>query len=170
MGAAEQQRSGARQEPRHAPQLGAGRHVAWGAHALACACVAHGSPASPLHFPGCRELLLPTHALHPTSTAPPPLQPPSTAHPQAQGPPPNERRRAPSLPTPPPVPLPARLQGNAYAGLGDWAAAAENYGRATQLAPAFAFAQENRALALYQLGQDNRAIKEMRWAVEGGVD
>lgn len=52
--------------------------------------------------------------------------------------------------------------GNAYAGLGDWEAAAENYGRATQLAPAFAFARENRALALYQLGQDNAAIKEMR--------
>ncbi|PSC75669.1 TPR repeat-containing [Micractinium conductrix] len=52
--------------------------------------------------------------------------------------------------------------GNASAGAGDWAAAAEYYGKATQLAPAFAFARGNRALALYQLGQDNAAIKEMR--------
>jgi tetratricopeptide (TPR) repeat protein len=52
--------------------------------------------------------------------------------------------------------------GNASAGSGDWAAAAEYYGRAAQLAPAFSFAQANRALALYQLGQDNKAIKEMR--------
>lgn len=52
--------------------------------------------------------------------------------------------------------------GNANAGSGDWAAAAEYYGRAAQLAPAFSFAQANRALALYQLGQDNKSIKEMR--------
>lgn len=63
---------------------------------------------------------------------------------------------------------PPSLQGNAYAGLGDWEAAAENYGRATQLAPAFAFARENRALALYQLGQDNAAIKEMRCGLGRG--
>lgn len=58
--------------------------------------------------------------------------------------------------------------GNACTGTGDWGEAAEYYGRAAQLAPAFSFALANRALALYQLGQDNRAIKEMRCGGVGG--
>lgn len=52
--------------------------------------------------------------------------------------------------------------GNSRAGQGDWAEAARCYGRAAALAPAFSFAAANEALALYQLGQDNMAIKQMR--------
>lgn len=62
-----------------------------------------------------------------------------------------------------PAPLPRNNLGNASAGLGDWQAAADCFGRAAALAPAFSFAAANEALARYQLGQDNRAIKQMRW-------
>lgn len=53
--------------------------------------------------------------------------------------------------------------GNTNAGMGDWQAAADCFGRAAALAPAFSFAAANEAVARYQLGQDNRAIKQMRW-------
>jgi len=52
--------------------------------------------------------------------------------------------------------------GNATAGAGDWAAAEPFYARATELAPQFSFAFANRAVALYQSGKDNVAIKELR--------
>ncbi len=44
----------------------------------------------------------------------------------------------------------------------DWTAAAEYYTNAVSLAPNFAFAAGNRALALYQLRQDDNAFRELR--------
>ncbi|KAK9817700.1 hypothetical protein WJX72_000888 [[Myrmecia] bisecta] len=52
--------------------------------------------------------------------------------------------------------------GNASGGLGRWKEAVEYYGKAAVLAPAFSFAVANRALAMYQLGQTNESIREMR--------
>ena len=51
-----------------------------------------------------------------------------------------------------------------------WKDAAQFYGRASDLAPAFSFAAANRALALYQLGerdasQSDQAVREMRCAL-----
>ena len=43
-------------------------------------------------------------------------------------------------------------RGNARMGALDFKGAAEDYGRATQLAPAFAFAAANRSIALYAAG------------------
>ena len=43
--------------------------------------------------------------------------------------------------------------GNAEAGAGDWAAAAEHYGRAAQLAPQFSFAQARRGRGAGGAGQ-----------------
>ncbi len=48
---------------------------------------------------------------------------------------------------------------NCAAGLGKWGEAVDCYSRAAQLAPAFAFASANRALALYQLGQKDQSIR-----------
>ena len=50
---------------------------------------------------------------------------------------------------------------------GRWGDAAQFYGKASDLAPAFSFAAANRALALYQLGeadppQSDQAVREMR--------
>ncbi len=54
-----------------------------------------------------------------------------------------------------------------------WEEAVEYYTKAVALAPAFSFAVANRALAMYQLGRTNEAIKEYRsllrrWAGAGG--
>ena len=50
---------------------------------------------------------------------------------------------------------------------GNYEEAARFYQRATQLAPAFSFAAANRTLALYQAGQTNEAMREMRCARTG---
>ncbi len=52
--------------------------------------------------------------------------------------------------------------GNAQAGLGQWKEAATCYGTAARLAPEFSFAAANKALALYQLGETDTAVREMR--------
>ena len=52
--------------------------------------------------------------------------------------------------------------GNAEAGVGDWEAASEHYGRAAKIAPQFAFASANKALADYQLGRDDDALRTIR--------
>jgi tetratricopeptide (TPR) repeat protein len=44
-------------------------------------------------------------------------------------------------------------------GAGRWGDAVEYYGKAAALAPTFSFAAANRALALYQLGQREPAIR-----------
>lgn len=43
-----------------------------------------------------------------------------------------------------------------------WEDAVQYYSRAISLAPSFSFAVANRALAMYQLGRSNEAIKEYR--------
>jgi hypothetical protein len=43
-----------------------------------------------------------------------------------------------------------------------WRDAAEFYGKAVALAPAFSFAAANRALALYQLHETDASMREMR--------
>ncbi len=53
-------------------------------------------------------------------------------------------------------------RGNAYAGKQDWENALKNYDRAAELDPKFAFARANSALVRYQLGQDNRALREIK--------
>lgn len=52
--------------------------------------------------------------------------------------------------------------GNANMGLSNWSDAANYFEKAMILAPQFSFAAANRAIALYQLGEENRAIKEFR--------
>lgn len=52
--------------------------------------------------------------------------------------------------------------GNASAGLGRWHDAAEFYGKAAALAPEFAFSAANKAVALFQLGETNESMREMR--------
>ncbi|KFM29193.1 Endoplasmin-like protein [Auxenochlorella protothecoides] len=52
--------------------------------------------------------------------------------------------------------------GNAHAGAGRYAEALAYYDGAVQLAPAFSFAAANKALALYQLEQDELSLHEMR--------
>lgn len=57
--------------------------------------------------------------------------------------------------------------GNASAGLQRWGDAAEFYGKAATLSPAFSFAAANKALATYQLGEKDpkntdEALREMR--------
>ncbi|GFH25619.1 TPR_REGION domain-containing protein [Haematococcus lacustris] len=47
-------------------------------------------------------------------------------------------------------------------GMGQWQEALAYYSKAVELAPGFSFASANRALALYQLGQAEQAIREMR--------
>lgn len=46
--------------------------------------------------------------------------------------------------------------------MGNWDDARFNYDRAAELAPNFSFAAANLALADYQLGFKNEAIKSMR--------
>lgn len=48
------------------------------------------------------------------------------------------------------------------AGLGRWDEAVQYYSKAYQISPEFSFAAANRALALYQVGQADQAI---RWAL-----
>eukprot|EP00210_Caulerpa_lentillifera_P004858 g4638.t1 len=52
--------------------------------------------------------------------------------------------------------------GNAYAGKGEWSISAKYYGRAASLAPEFAFASANEALALYQTGDEEEALRLIR--------
>ena len=52
--------------------------------------------------------------------------------------------------------------GNASAGLGRWKDAAEFYGKAASLAPEFAFPAANKAVAMFQLGETNESMREMR--------
>ena len=51
---------------------------------------------------------------------------------------------------------------NAKAGLGEWEAAIADYKKSAEIAPNFAFARANYALALYETGQTDKAIREMR--------
>lgn len=60
--------------------------------------------------------------------------------------------------------------GNASAGLGRWKDAEQYYGRAASLAPSFSFAAANRALALYQLGETEASIREMRTLLRRYMD
>ena len=55
-------------------------------------------------------------------------------------------------------------QGNSTAQLGDWAGAAECFAKAAALAPEFSFAAANHALAAYQIGQTDSAVREMTYA------
>ena len=48
-------------------------------------------------------------------------------------------------------------RGNAEAGLGNWEKAIADYRTAADLAPNFAFARANYAIALYQDGQTDEA-------------
>lgn len=52
--------------------------------------------------------------------------------------------------------------GNASAGLGRWKDAKEFYGKAASLAPEFAFSVANKAVAMFQLGETNESMREMR--------
>lgn len=52
--------------------------------------------------------------------------------------------------------------GNASAGLGRWQDAKEFYGKAASLAPEFAFSVANKAVAMFQLGETNESMREMR--------
>ena len=55
--------------------------------------------------------------------------------------------------------------GNASAGLGRWRDAADFYGKAASLAPEFAFSAANKAVAMFQLGETNESMREMRYCV-----
>ncbi len=55
--------------------------------------------------------------------------------------------------------------GNASAGLGRWKDAKEFYGKAASLAPEFAFSVANKAVAMFQLGETNESMREMRYIV-----
>jgi tetratricopeptide (TPR) repeat protein len=52
--------------------------------------------------------------------------------------------------------------GNAKAGQGKWQEAITYYQKAAEIAPNFAFARANYALALYQIDQREEAIRTMR--------
>jgi hypothetical protein len=73
-------------------------------------------------------------------------------------PPPPQETPPHRLPTPACVTLPYKRCKTCRAE------SAEFYGKAVELAPAFSFAAANRALALYQLGNTNESMREMRWA------
>lgn len=62
-----------------------------------------------------------------------------------------------------PDPVALNNIGNAYGGLGNWKSAYEFYKQASDLDTRFVFALANEALALYQLGDDDKAIKTMRF-------
>ncbi len=49
-----------------------------------------------------------------------------------------------------------------FQGMGDYEGAVGYFTKATQLAPQFSFAAANLALAQYQIGKRNEAIKAMR--------
>jgi tetratricopeptide (TPR) repeat protein len=52
--------------------------------------------------------------------------------------------------------------GNAYEGLGEWQIAIDNYLKAAEILPDFAFARANYAIALYQHGDIPEAIRNMK--------
>ena len=52
--------------------------------------------------------------------------------------------------------------GNASAGLARWRDAANFYGKAASLAPEFAFSAANKAVVLFQLGETDESMREMR--------
>uniref|UniRef100_A0A061RMF2 Tpr repeat-containing protein n=1 Tax=Tetraselmis sp. GSL018 TaxID=582737 RepID=A0A061RMF2_9CHLO len=52
--------------------------------------------------------------------------------------------------------------GNANAAAGKWRDALDCYDRAAKLAPQFAFAAANRALALFEVGEKEQSIRELR--------
>lgn len=54
--------------------------------------------------------------------------------------------------------------GNASAGLARWRDAANFYGKAASLAPEFAFSAANKAVVLFQLGETDESMREMRCA------
>jgi tetratricopeptide (TPR) repeat protein len=56
-------------------------------------------------------------------------------------------------------------RGNARAGMGDWSGAIADYQTATELMPTLSIAQANHALAVYQNGATQEAIREMRGLV-----
>jgi tetratricopeptide (TPR) repeat protein len=62
----------------------------------------------------------------------------------------------------PPFPRSRTLELSTHPGMGNWDDARFNYDRAAQLAPNFSFAAANLALADYELGYKNDAIKSMR--------
>jgi tetratricopeptide (TPR) repeat protein len=53
-------------------------------------------------------------------------------------------------------------RGNAQAGLEHWLEALTDYQKATELEPRFALARVNIALMLYQLGENESALRELR--------
>jgi tetratricopeptide (TPR) repeat protein len=53
-------------------------------------------------------------------------------------------------------------RGNAKTGLGKWEDAIADYKKSNEIAPNFAFARANYALALYETGKKEQAIREMR--------
>lgn len=59
-------------------------------------------------------------------------------------------------------PVPWNNLGNTYMGMQRWSDAAECFGKASSLSPTFSFAAANKALAMYQLGNTEEAIREMR--------
>ena len=54
------------------------------------------------------------------------------------------------------------MQGNPNAALGRWDVAEKCFGKAAAIAPEFAFAAGNHALALFQLGKTDEALRQMR--------
>ncbi|GAB4523617.1 MAG: tetratricopeptide repeat protein [Pleurocapsa sp.] len=59
-------------------------------------------------------------------------------------------------------PLPYNNRGNAKAGQGQWRDALADYQQAFTIAPDFAVARGNASLVMYQLGDRNEAIRQMR--------
>ena len=55
--------------------------------------------------------------------------------------------------------------GNASAGLARWRDAANFYGKAASLAPEFAFSAANKAVVMFQLGETDESMREMRWGM-----
>lgn len=55
--------------------------------------------------------------------------------------------------------------GNAYGGLGEWEEALNNFTRAADMDSRFVFALANEALALYQVGKDEKGLQKMRFLV-----
>lgn len=62
-------------------------------------------------------------------------------------------------------PVAINNMGNARAGLGDWHGAYESFKKAAEMNSRFAFALANEALALYQMGRDEEALRKMRFLV-----
>lgn len=56
-------------------------------------------------------------------------------------------------------PVPWNNLGNTYMGLRRWADAVDCFGKAVALSPTYSFAAANKALATYQLGNTEEAIR-----------